>query len=97
MVPFLEEFKSGVKILLGSVHKGSTVIIMGLDEPRALLCEVDGHEGNWTYGRIMFPKVRYPLPAMTFSRKIDDVCVELTPAEASEMIESYESMFVKYE
>ena len=97
MVPFVEEYKVGVKNLLGSAHRGSHAIIMALDEPRALLVEVDGIDGNWVYGRIKFHKIRYPLPALTFSRPIHTPCVFLTYGQSVEMADSYESMFVKYD
>lgn len=97
MVPFVEEFKSGEKKLLGSAHSGNYAIIMALDEPRALLIEVDGHDGAWVYGRVIFPRVRFPLPAMTFSRSSHTPCIFLTPEQAMEMADSYESMFVKYD
>ena len=97
MVPFLQEFKVGVKKMLGNTHKGDYAIIMGLNTPRALLVQIDGVGDGWVHGRVMFPKTRFPDLTPTFSRKVEAECVEMSLEHAAEMVESYESMFIKHE
>jgi hypothetical protein len=85
MVPFVEEFKCGENKLLGSAHTGDYAIVMSLDGLRALLIQA------------VFPKLRFPKAALPFSRSIHTPCVILTPEQAQEMADRYESMFVKYD